>query len=135
MGLASRRGHARCCRPKTMSKAFDWAPSSFIDGDGRREARELFNQAAYDARRLATFRRTLGVILIIVQTPVLVFSRSTDPTVKHVLWALFITWLLLIVPMVWLLLLERYNRQALTCLTARVRAQREPGRSSGPFRP
>jgi len=118
-----------------MSKAFHSAPPLSLEEEARREARERLNQAAYDAKRLAAFRRTLGVILIVVQTPVLVFGRSTDPTVKRLLLALSIAWLVLVVPMLRLLFAEWHNLHLLEGLTARVRAQREPGRSSGPFRP
>jgi hypothetical protein len=119
-----------------MSIEFDSPPPlslETLEGEARRETRYRLNQAAYDVKRLASFRRVLGITLVVVQTPVLVFSRSTDPTVKRLLVALAIIWLALVLPMMRVLFVEWHNRLLLERLTARVHGER--GRSSGPFRP
>jgi hypothetical protein len=78
------------------------------------------NEATYDARRLARFRRVLGTFLIILGTPVMVLSRSTDPTIRHVLTLLAFAWLALFVPMARLLCVEWRNGRLADDLRARV---------------
>lgn len=82
------------------------------------------NQAAYDAKRLASFRRALGTVLMALGTPVLILSQATDPRIRHALTILSILWLMLVLPMVRLLFMEGKNRRLLTNLRTLVHAPR-----------
>jgi hypothetical protein len=107
-------------------EAVDLAFQSLRQTADRQTDQWRLNEAIYEAKRVASFRRALGGVLMVLGTPVVIFSRSTDPTIKHALTILAFVWVALVLPMVRLLFLEWHNRRRTDDLRGLVSGAREP---------
>jgi hypothetical protein len=79
---------------------------SLPDRRGRQRARADLLRVTNEGKRLASVRRGLGGLLIIVGTPVVVLSHSTDPTIRRALMLLAFVWLFLLLPVIRLVCME-----------------------------
>jgi hypothetical protein len=98
------------------------------DEDARPVGRLDLVRAIYDGKRLASFRRVLGALLLATGVPILVLSRSTDSKIRRVLTVLATIWLLLVLPMVRVLVMEWQNRRVTDRLRAIVGDHRDTRR-------
>ena len=81
-----------------------------LDTPERRRCLARLSDAAYKAKRLAALRRALFGILVPVGAPVIIFARATNPTLRHLVFALSVAWVATLVPMIRVLHGERRSR-------------------------
>lgn len=105
-----------------MREAASQSPTS--EDDERRRALFELSHATYEGKKLASFRRVLGTLLVITGAPVMVLSRSADPTIRLLLTILALVWFGLLLPMVRQLCVEWQNRRVVDRLHASVYGRR-----------
>jgi hypothetical protein len=109
--------------PMPMHQAESHSPTSQDNEERQRNLSELLH-ATSEGKKLASFRRVLGTLLVITAAPVMVLSRSADPTIRRALTILALVWLAMVLPMVRLLCVEWQNRRVVDRLHTSVYGRR-----------
>jgi hypothetical protein len=81
------------------------------DSEERRRILSDLARATYAGKRLASYRRVLGALLVTVGAPVIALNSSTSPAIRHAITILALVWLALVLPMVRLLCTEWQNNR------------------------
>ena len=87
--------------------------ASFQGGIGRPSPSNLsaLFRATHEGRSLASFRRIIGALLIVIGAPLIVLGQFPNSTTQRAVTLLALLWLFLVLPMVRVLCMEWQNNR------------------------